>query len=174
MKYNIALTPIHRGADIIALSQQFSTIADRYCLGEHSLPHVTLYQFYTEENKLEHLWKKLCQTIKAPTITLEFKRFSCTTYNNNNELFWIALLPNQIDVLNRMHAAIASVIELPINKSFDPHMTLINTKNKAYETMVNTHSSSYHPLSDVFILSLGKCDGVGQFTTLVYQCNPIV
>jgi len=42
-KYNLALIPISKSDEVMALAKKFSTIADRYLPGDSSFPHITLY-----------------------------------------------------------------------------------------------------------------------------------
>jgi 2'-5' RNA ligase len=70
-----------------------------------------------------------------------------------------------------MHGLIAHIINLPIKKSYDPHMTLISTKNKEYEKEVKKFLSLYEPISDKFVLSLGKLDDIGQLIEVIHCCE---
>lgn len=165
-RYNLALLPMTINDDVIKLSHTFSEYADRYILGENSLPHVTLCQFETEEDAIESIWEKVCEKWGEEPIYLIFDKFSCLTFDN--QVYWLSLLPNNTDALLDMHKKIVDIINQPVKKSFDPHMTLINTKNKEYEVKVNEYSRSYQPIRDMFILKLGRCDDVGRFTEVIY------
>ncbi len=167
-KFNIALTPKSKNNTIIQCAKNFSAIADQYLLGEKSLPHVTLYQF-TYENDIERIWKKICQSFGHYCINLKFEKFSCVTFDN--KIFWASLLPDNCDSLIKMHSLVANGINKPAKGSYDPHMTLINTKNRNYEDLINKFSKTYTPIQDTFFLSLGKSDDVGQFTELLYSCR---
>lgn len=166
-KYNLALTPISKSAEVIELANKFSAIADKYLLHEKSLPHVTLYPFQMEDQEIEQFWMDVCKVWKAKTIDLEFKQFSCISFDNHT--FWVSLLPNHCDTLHEMHATIAHILRLPVKKSFDPHMTLINSKNINYKQEVALIADSYAPIVDKFILSLGESDTIGQLTEIVYH-----
>jgi 2'-5' RNA ligase len=165
-RYNLALMPMTISEDVVRLSHAFSDIADKYVLGEKSLPHVTLCQFEAEEDEIDSIWKKVCEKWREEPIDLVFEKFSCLTFDN--QVYWVSLLPNNTDALHDMHRRIAGIINQPIKKSFDPHMTLINTKNKEYDAKVDKYSRSYKPLRDMFLLKLGRCDDVGQFTEVIY------
>ena len=167
-KYNIALTPVSESRSIIKCAQNFSAIADQYLLGEKSLPHVTLYQLMIDENDIDHIWGKIYQSLEQHIIDLKFEKFSCITFDNS--IFWVSLLPNHCDTLMKIHSLISGAINKPIKNNYDPHMTLISTKNKAYENLVNEFSKFYTPIQDTFVLSLGKSDDIGQFTELLYTC----
>jgi len=168
-KYNLALTPTCKGYEAVKLANKLAHIADNYLLGEKSLPHVTLYQFQAEENDIDSIWKKVCGTWEEKPINLIFNKFSCITFND--DIFWVSLLPDNLDVLNKMHVFIANILLLPVKKAFDPHMTLINTKHKEYETEVEKLSRSYEPIEDNFLLSLGASDDIGQLTELIHIVN---
>lgn len=171
-KYNLILTPISKGNEIIKCANHFLRIADKYLLSEGSLPHVTLYQFEAKEDAIEDIWKRVKDAWKEEPIELEFKEFSCISFDG--EIFWVSLLPNNNDKLHKMHDNIAQVLDMPIKKNFDPHMTLFNSRNKDYEKHVDIIKSSYKLISDTFVLSLGNSDDVGQLTKIIfkYEVNP--
>lgn len=168
-KYNLALTPVSRSNDVIALAKRFSNIADEYLLGNESIPHVTLYQFQAEETEINHIWEQVCRIWEKKPLKFVFKKFSCITFDNN--IFWVSLVPSNCDVLHKMHGCIANILQLPIKKMFDPHMTLVNTKDKEYEKTAAFISASYKPIMDTFILSLGLSDDSGQLVNIIYQCD---
>jgi 2'-5' RNA ligase len=171
-RYNIALIPVTQGEQVVELSQKFKDIADQYLLGDSSLPHVTIHQFLAEEHEVEDIWIKTCDALNQKTIDLTFKEFSCITFNN--AIFWVSLLPDHCDKLAEMNRIVADAIKNPASKSksdYDPHMTLINTKNSEYKQIAEKVEKSYTPISDRFILSLGKSDDIGQYTKLLYKCE---
>ncbi len=170
-KYNLALVPQTKADEIVRLAQKFSGLSDRYLLGENSYPHVTLYQFESEENAVDATWFRISAAWEEKPITLEFHKFSCITFDDI--IYWISLLPNQGDVLHKMHHSIAEMIGLPIKESFNPHMTLINSKNKDYEKGVLRLAPSYRPIADTFILCQGRADEVGQVTEVLYRQEAI-
>lgn len=165
-KYNLALTPVSKGDEAIQCANQLSKLADKYLLSKDSLPHVTLYQFEAEEKEIEDIWRRVEQIWKEEPIELEFKEFSCISFDKT--IFWASLLPNKGDELQRMHRLIAELLSKPIREKFDPHMTLFNTKNKDYEKDVDAIKASYKPISDIFVLSLGHSGDVGQLTKILF------
>ncbi|OGT48304.1 MAG: hypothetical protein A3E82_05810 [Gammaproteobacteria bacterium RIFCSPHIGHO2_12_FULL_38_11] len=169
-KYNLALMPMTINDEVVKLSHVFSDLADKYILNEKSLPHVTLCQFEIEDDEIDSIWNKVCEQWREDPIDLMFEEFSCLTFDNH--IYWVSLLPNNVDALHEMHGKITNIINQPAKKLFDPHMTLINTKNTEYEMSVDQYSSSYKPVRDKFILKLGRCDGVGQFTEVIYTYEP--
>lgn len=164
LKYNLALTPISKNNEVTSYARQLSKLADKYLLGKNSLPHITLYQFEAEAGEIENIWRHVRDLWKKDSIDLEFKEFSCITFDE--VIFWVSLLPNNCDQLHRMHQLIAQALGKPIKQNFDPHMTLVNTKNKNYEAHVNILKRSYKPISDRFVLSLGSSDDVGQLVKI--------
>lgn len=166
-KYNLALTPISQGDKVIALAKKFSTIADKYLLGNNSFPHVTLYHFDAEEGEIANIWKTACDRLKALPLFLTFNKFSCITFDN--AIFWVSLLPDNGNIIHGMHASIADILQLPVKQTFDPHMTLINTRNNQYVKEAAVVAASYQPIADGFTLSLGVSDDVGQLISIIYS-----
>ncbi len=164
--YNLALTPISNGDEAVKYAKKLSNLADKYLLGESSLPHITLCQFEANEVEVKDIWGRISEVWKEEPIELEFKEFSCITFDN--VIFWASLLPDKCNELHKLHKLITQVLNKPIKKHFDPHMTLINTKNKGYEKEVTALKSIYQPITDKFILSLGCSDAVGQLTKIIY------
>jgi len=166
-KYNLALIPQTKVNEVICLARQFSGIADQYLLGENSNPHVTLYQFKVEEKDINDIWTRVSKQWEVKPIKLEFNKLSCTTFDDLT--YWVSLLPNQRAILHKMHHNMADRIGLPVIKSFDPHMTLINSKNKDSEKEVQKLSPFYHTITDTFVLCLGRSDRVGQLTKIIHR-----
>lgn len=166
-KYNIALVPTSKSEEFIKISNKLSHIADQYLLGDRSLPHVTLYQFEIDESDIDNVWSQVCKVWNGRSIELLFSNFSCITFDNR--IYWASLLPNNCDILHKTHAEIADAIKLPIKQSFDPHLTLISTKNKDYENEVDKLSKSYITIGDAFILSIGRSDAIGQLAEIIYK-----
>lgn len=161
MKYNIALVPVHKGEQVVAQANVLSKIADSYLLGEHSLPHVTLYQFETHEDDINSIWNKTCDKLSHVLIELTFTHFSCITFDQKT--FWVSLIPNKRDLLIQMHKQVVGILNQPVKKNYDPHMTLINTKDHSCHDLVNKLAEHYSPIQDHFMLALGRSDHVGQF-----------
>ncbi len=166
-KYNIALVPTSKIEQNIQLSQNFSIIADQYLLSEKSLPHLTLYQFTENSDYINVIWKRMCDRIEQKEIYLTFKEFSCLTFDN--EVFWTSLLPDKRIILSDMHKLVAEILNLPVKINYDPHMTLINTKNKDYEHFSMEQLKNYTVIEDTFMLSLGESDEIGQFIKMLYR-----
>jgi 2'-5' RNA ligase len=163
-KYNLALTPLSMGSSVIALSQQLSSVADHYRLGKQSLPHITLFQFKREPEALEAIWDEACNQIQTP-ITLTLQELKCVTFDNR--IFWASLMPDHREELHRLHGVVADILQLPIKPTFDPHMSLINSKDAGYVDVVAVLQKSYVPLTDQFVLTLGASDPIGQMTEVI-------
>lgn len=168
-KYNLALLPCTIQNKITDLSRQLSELADTYLLGDSSLPHLTLYQFEYEENHLPQLWEKICAALYPQNISLELTQISCITFDDHT--YWASLLPSQTSGIFEIHAQAAEILCLPTKKNIDPHVTLINTLNKDYTSIVQDKITPHLPLNDEFKLALGKCDIYGQYNYAIYSVN---
>jgi hypothetical protein len=166
-KCNLALVPTTQGEAIVKFAKYFSHIADQYILGEYSLPHVTLYQFICEQDQLDGVWERVTATLQKKSLSLAFDELSCVTFDH--EIYWISLLPHFCDALITMHHLVADLIHEPVKKNYDPHMTLINTKNTSYQTEVDKMVRFFVPIRDQFILALGKSDDIGQLTDVLFS-----
>lgn len=167
-KYNLALVPTTQSKEIVRLAATFSPLSHQYCLGKHSLPHVTLYQFHFIETEIAYLWQEISSIWRQEMIELSFKEFSLT--GSVSQIFWLALLPNERARLQGMHHMVANFLTLPIKLTFDPHMTLLNSQKKAALIAAKVESEkNYHPIADRFVLALGESDAVGQLTKIIYQ-----
>lgn len=164
-KYNLALVPLSKNYEITAIAQKLSCIADQYLLGVNSLSHLTLYQFEAEEKTIADIWQRVCNQWKEKPINLALNELSHITFDDS--IYWISFLPTNRDILFNMHCKIASILELPIKKTFDPHVTLINTKNNERKKIIK-FLEEYKPVMDIFILALGESDHIGQLTGILY------
>jgi hypothetical protein len=168
MKYNIALVPVKKSGEFIALSQKMSFLNTIYQLGENSLPHLTLRQFYAEEIEIDLIWGKVIDSLNRHHIELKFNNFSLKTFDD--VIFYISLLPNNIAELNFMQSQVSLIVGAINNISvYDPHLTLISTLNKLYENKVERVIEEYASISDRFILSLGICDKIGQLIHIIKE-----
>lgn len=166
-KYNLALRPLTIHHEVTKLAQQFSGIADHYLLGSHSLAHITLYQFRIDEKEILPLWKNIITAWDPTPISLTLTQWEHSTYQG--EMYWISLIPDHTERLHQLHQRIAQQLAKSPKQSFDPHMTLCNTKIPAPNEDVTTRLAHYTPLTDQFVLTLGACDPIGQLTDVIYQ-----
>lgn len=165
-RYCVALLPIKNADAFIALSQQISLEKD-YKLGLNSIPHVTIAQFWFEKNKLEKLWETVIASIKVTPVNLTFKKFSCLTFDNSN--YWISLLPTKIEELHRLHNHLNSIINIDLPRPYDPHLTLLSTKDTNYKEKAQPILNKNISISADFIIAIGHCDELGQFTNILFQ-----
>jgi 2'-5' RNA ligase len=170
-RYNLAFIPTTEKDNIIKLAQNFSAISDQYMLGEKSFPHVTLYQFTAQESDISGIWESVRKSLDTQPITFVFEKFSCITVGDKS---WVSLLPDQNEVLQQMYNIVSERVKSPVKKTFnyyDPHMTLISTKEAKFEETANKVAESYKPIKDDFVLSLGKSDDLGQLIEVIYSCQ---
>lgn len=165
-KYNIALIPLNKTDEITKFAERFNHISDMYSLGKNSLPHVTLLQFYAEDDEIKNIWNKISNSLEN-MIDLTLDSFSCISFDNL--IFWASLIPNNRKKLLEMHKLVTEILDQSFNSKFDPHMTLINTKVRGYEKLVEFEAKSYKPISDSFLLSVGHSDSIGQYLKTIYK-----
>lgn len=169
-KYNIALVPVQKSGNFIALSQKLSFLETGYQLGEDSLPHLTLCQFYADESEIDSIWENIMDSLNEHYIDLEFESFSLLTFDNVT--FYISLLPKNISELLIMQSKVSLFVGSVHSKAiYDPHLTLISTLDCLYERKAETIINEYVAISDRFILSLGACDKIGQFTNIIKKAD---
>lgn len=168
-KFNLALLPITTSEQYITISQTFAFLKTEYQLGEKSLPHVTICQFYAEESEIDTIWESIDDSIKENTIELEFDKFSCISFDNKT--FFISLLPNDASELFKLRSELACYTKESIHKPYDPHMTLISTSDSSYEIKADSLIKKNITVSDRFILALGLSDEIGQFIEIVKQID---
>lgn len=166
-KYIIALLPAGKSEAFVGVSQSFSFMDPIYNLGENSLPHVTLCQFYREESEIEATWVEVSDALRDHALDLEFKNFSLITFDNT--MFWISLMPGDAPELHKLQAEVAGILKVSSKKPYDPHLTLMSTLDSTYERKAAPLIEEYSPISDKFILALGECDELGQFIRILHQ-----
>ncbi|PJD93003.1 MAG: hypothetical protein CK426_05625 [Legionella sp.] len=166
-KYNIAIIPVNQSKAFTAFSQKFTWLDPVYHLGEKSLPHITICQFYRDENEIENTWKDICIKISDYSLDLKFTGFSFITFDNN--IFWISLMPDDVSELHKLQSEIAVVLDVSNKRPYDPHLTLIGTLDSTYESKSALLTKEYSPISDKFVLALGECDELGQFIRVIYR-----
>ena len=167
-RYNLALLPKHKSAEIITYAKQFASLADRYILGQYSLPHITLCHFLAEPPLLDGIWEEARRMVKPQPLTLTLDSL-CGSRSAN--AFWIMLVTDQKDKLKEMHYAAANIIQKPLNRAYEdyfPHLSLINSQDKNYQAAISQASQSFQPFQDEFVLKLGRSDEAGQFTEILY------
>jgi len=169
-RYNIALLPVRGAEKVVRLSGEFANIAEGYRLGSHSLPHVTLCQFVAYPVVLEDLWRQVCTQTGCVQVELTFRKLSFTT--SDQQVYWIALVPDEREMLQELHEQVTGIIGQPLNRAYanyDPHMTLVNTKNSAGKNLLLPVEKAMQPLRERFVLSLGKADALWQYREVLYR-----
>lgn len=168
--YNIALLPEKLADEVVGLAKSFDSISDRYQLGEQSLPHVTICQFEAAPNQIDGIINRLSSSDIDRSIELSFKSFSCVSFDG--VVHWASIMPDKVDELTKMHIAVSSLLGKPAKKGYDPHMTLMNTLDDTYESIVGDIKKTYTPFTDHFILTLGAADVVGQYLKVLHRFEP--
>ena len=166
-RFNVALIPTQANQQVIDCASHFSKIADNYLLGEHSLPHLTLYQFNASESDITSVIAKLASSPIANPIHLSFETFSCISFDQ--KVHWASLMPDKMDALTQLHQKVAAILGQPIKPSYDPHMTLMNTRQGDYEVLVDAVKKNYEVIKDTFVLSIGESDEVGQYLKVIHR-----
>ncbi len=59
-----------------------------------------------------------------------------------------------------------------VHADYDPHMTLINTREPDCADLIAEQKKRFQPLTDAFLLSIGRCDEIGQVTEILQQARP--
>ncbi|WP_058534666.1 hypothetical protein [Legionella saoudiensis] len=167
-RYCVALLPVRNTEAFISLSQQIPLEKD-YQLGLNSLPHVTISQFLLTENKLAKLWETVIE-MDVLSLNLTFKAFSCITFDKIN--FWISLLPTKTEELNKLHTKLNPIVNVQSFRPYDPHLTLLSTKDPNYIGKAHSILKKDILLSDDFVIAIGNCDKLGQFTNTIYKFEP--
>ena len=170
-RYNLALLPLTIGSQAVHLAKVFSKLSDSYLLGEGSKPHVTICQFYAQESEVEGIWKKASQMFTERSLHLDFNEVTSLVIH---EKLWVQLIPEPNERLQFLHNQLAKMVESPLGlvfEAYSPHLTLANVRNAEREKAAQEVSALQLSLSDDFILSLGSCDEVGQFTGVLYGSN---
>lgn len=170
-KYNIALLPASKSEEFVEISKKFAGMALIYNLGEKSLPHITLGQFYREEDEVKATWDEICATLSEHALDLAFKNFSFITFDNR--MFWISLMPGDVPELHKLQAEVAATLKIPSKRPYDPHLTLMSTSDSTYENKAAPVVEEYRTIADTFILALGECDELGQFVNIIHQKGSI-
>lgn len=162
-KFNLALVPQTKNKDIINLVQLFQVPFYSYQLGAGSHSHVTIAQFYTEEHKIDKIWEAICSELGPVKMSLTFSKLSHITFDDI--IFWVSLLPDNCDRLFEMNHTVSSILKLNQKRTYDPHLTLFNTKYKGCDALIQ--DVVLKPIRDDFNLVMATCDEVGQVVDII-------
>lgn len=166
-KYNIAYLPLTQRNKLIELANKFSHLSAGYLLGERSIPHLTVCQFLADQRKIDLIWYEVNEAIKEKVIALSFSEFS---YLYIHEVYWIALRPEVKEQLFAVRKIVEGIIQNPLGRrpeGYDPHLTLINTRDANCGELIGEVAKEYGQIKDKFVLVLGECDNLGQVTRLL-------
>ena len=173
-RYNLALIPVTYQLELIKIADQFKHGGEiDYLLGNTSLPHITLAQFYLDDiTTLEKIWDNVSQLKqnKPQRLTLQLKGLNCYFDSKQNDFVWLQLLPESSIDLVSLHHEIINILKdyaiTSLNKSlenYEPHLTLAHTTNLIYVDECEQYQIA---LTDQFYIGLGESDEIGQLTRL--------
>lgn len=163
--YNIAYVPRSTQDLFIKLASSADVTKEGYCLAEDSYPHITICQFnFNSKDDLNLLWEDVCYSIEHLSIQLTFQIVSDITFND--KLYWISLLPMQVDELHRAYEIISKKVEQKRKDKYDPHLTLFNYLKKDMKKVLNP--VDIFPIKDDFDLILGESDEIGQLKNIIF------
>jgi 2'-5' RNA ligase len=169
-KFNLALLPCKAEGEAVNLAQRFATLSESYLLGKGSKPHVTLCQFYSEEEQVAEIWEKANQITSGKVLHLCFNQIS--DFHSEEGRIYIQLVPEPNEALQQWHEKIAHLIEAPLGRVFEayfPHLTLATIQKARLEQAYAEMSQLKIKFKDDFRLGLGRCDEVGQVIELLYS-----
>jgi hypothetical protein len=138
------------------------TAALSYCLSDNSLPHVTVCQFYYDDNQIMNLWAEINSLPIQNSCELHFKTLSTISFDNS--IYWFSLIPNENGFLQNMFNILSQKVENIRKDDYDPHLTLFNFLP---ETLHFNELLQNIDICDHFNLILGECDKVGQLTKIL-------
>ncbi len=165
-KYNIAFVPKEKAQEFITLCTVHTTKPHNYYLNEKSIPHLTICQFYLEEDNVDLLYDNIRSELITTEITLSFNKYSHLTFDENT--YWLSVLPEEFEELNSIYICVSKIIKPLRSDAYDPHLTLFN-----YLVEDNEKNKDFHELDrcmniqDEFMLVIGECDKVGQLTKII-------
>lgn len=160
-KFNIAYVPKFKTKCFIKLTEDFNLSAHSYCLGKHSLPHVTICQFFAEERQVREVWRTICSVIDDGEISLCFKKLSHLSFDET--IFWLSLLPEYNKKLIDTFNVVSGIVESIRTDEYDPHLTLCNYHKDSMEPYFFEQE-----MQDNFELALGESDDAGQLVRIIY------
>lgn len=164
-KFNIAFTPKSHLEEFISLAETSKDKSHNYCLGENSIPHITVCQFFSSEDSLDKIWEEACSSVPNPTICVNLNRVSNISFDG--QLYWVSLLPHRDSELQSIFSIISKIVKPIRIDEYDPHITLFNYfPNKLnVEEVLKTKIC----IEDEFELVIGECDGAGQLQNILYK-----
>lgn len=167
-KYIIAYTPCQNYDTFLGLTYGKISCSEGYCIGENSIPHITLSQFYAEPEALTDIWNSVTRETNHHVIEVNFNEYSYLTFDGR--VYWLSLLPSQTEELFEMHNTVSQYVDSIRKDIYDPHLTLFNFLEHSFLTKRETLESDVS-IREKFVLSLGECDSFGQLTKIISSCD---
>ncbi|MBS0185195.1 MAG: hypothetical protein JSS34_02415 [Proteobacteria bacterium] len=166
-RYNIALLALEKAPYIQEAQKLFSKNYKNYILGDESLPHITLCQFYAEDGALEGILKDVKKIKAWPSVNFTGISFQ----KEKNTPFWWAelsvlceasLLNFQSHIMSLLKQYKTVPLNLPENL-YRPHLTLARVTSLKIKA-IHEDLLTQRP----FTLALGESDFFGQFVKTRY------
>jgi 2'-5' RNA ligase len=148
---------------------QFSRIAEGYLLSNDSLPHVTLAQFYLDnENELKKIWDEL----QTQVVTMPQPRFTGIGFTQKAKNLWgVSLSVARDSELLNLHCVVVDALQKhtiqPLNDSkelYRPHLTLARIREPKLDNF-NVTLLQATP----FVFALGQADENGQYLKSIFK-----
>ena len=177
--YNLAFMPINNSKEFTQLAQDMSKDVKLggYLLGPESLPHVSVCHFIMDETHIAEIWAQI-QRLAIPLLSLKFSKIRTKIYSPdsycNVTQCGVSLVPNNVDLLTKIHLMIVEIIENPLNASFsnyDPHLTLFNSYDIDGCQHFNYMDDNHLLLEDDFVIALGSIDRIGQVKNTLFTSS---
>ncbi|MDP1604314.1 MAG: hypothetical protein Q8M03_13730 [Legionella sp.] len=168
-RYNLALISLNNDlyTSLIAGKEKNSF---GYCIGETSIPHITVCQFVCNSSHIESVWNIIRNKFENTMLNITFRLYSNITFDNR--IYWLSLTPQEREALQNIFDIVSNHVESLRSDTYDPHLTLLNyQKNNLYINKEELENGVI--ISDDFYLSLGESDEIGQLTKIIFQSDEI-
>ncbi|MBA3537168.1 MAG: hypothetical protein H0T84_11260 [Tatlockia sp.] len=149
--------------EIAYLTKSYEDKIHNYCIGEASLPHITVCQFTVLESLRNEIWENVCHSISDRKITLKLNKFSNITFDGL--LYWLSLLPEHNCQLQINFRIISRFVKSLRKDDYDPHLTLFNY----YPDKLDISEILKQQIEFVgeFELIIGESDESGQLNNII-------
>jgi len=168
IRYNAALLALEP-QQYVWEAQRFARNAQGYLLGDQSLPHVTLAQFYADHQTYAAIVNNLRTITKVPP--LQFIGFNFGKDDHEESIWWVSLSIVRDPELVHLHQSVCTILKQhqtePINSNgelYRPHLTLARIR----EAHLDSLSSAVLDLSP-FAFVVGESDEFGQFKKVLHH-----
>jgi 2'-5' RNA ligase len=169
MRYVIALVALIPSIFTREAQEQFATASEGYLLGTKSLPHITLAQFYLEDQEaLLNIWHEVRCKIAHPH---QPKFLGLSLTRKAQGLWGVSLLVARDPALVKDHLVAVEILKQygircisEVGELYRPHLTLARIK----EPKINGFNDEiFQPTP--FTLALGEADENGQYLTTIFS-----